>query len=233
MRRGPPAEILAELRVACLLASRQAGPEGRYVAPSPALPPRGRGRWLCFACHGGSLRFALLGRLRFACLAELLSPACGAFVGLLEWLRCARLALLNCSLRPAALLLVFLLGFARLAVAYLPSLACEDCIGPLAWLRCVRLALLTCPLRPAALSSVCLAGLAGAPPPLSLSFLAPIATLPCCAWSYGLLHRGCVAWRWNLVVGGARAGWLSGSGLSRLWRGGSRGRRGLCGRLGR
>gem|GEM_PF-5836341 len=60
MRRGPPAEILAELRFARLLESRLAGPEGRYVGPLPGPPPEGEGGGLRFAGPGGSLRFALL-----------------------------------------------------------------------------------------------------------------------------------------------------------------------------
>lgn len=87
MRRGPPGEILAELRFACLLESHLAGPEGRYVGPLPGPPPEGEGvrallrlpgrlASLCCsllwaglrlsgygrrcACPGGSLRFAAL-----------------------------------------------------------------------------------------------------------------------------------------------------------------------------
>lgn len=64
MRRGPPTGILAELRFACLQPSGWRAPGGRYVAPSPALPPRGREGWLCFACH-----FWLASLCLFACFA--------------------------------------------------------------------------------------------------------------------------------------------------------------------
>ncbi|CAB3826343.1 hypothetical protein LMG26842_01582 [Achromobacter dolens] len=61
MRRGPPSKILAELRVARSASLLLGGPRGAVCAPpSPALPPRGRGRRRCFACLGGSLRFAWL-----------------------------------------------------------------------------------------------------------------------------------------------------------------------------
>ncbi|CUR67635.1 hypothetical protein BN2877_30580 [Achromobacter xylosoxidans] len=60
MRRGPPSKILAELRVARSASLLLGGPEGLYVRPLPGPPPEGEGGRLCFACLGGSLRFALL-----------------------------------------------------------------------------------------------------------------------------------------------------------------------------
>ncbi len=64
MRRGPPSKILAELRVARSASLLLGGPRGAVCAPPPRpSPPRGRGRRRCFACLGGSLRFAWLARL--------------------------------------------------------------------------------------------------------------------------------------------------------------------------
>jgi len=60
MRRGPPAEILAELRFARSLASRLAGPGGQYVGPLPGPPPEGEGVGVLLRLPPfGSLRFAL------------------------------------------------------------------------------------------------------------------------------------------------------------------------------
>lgn len=126
MRRGPPSKILAELRVARSASLLLGGPRGAVCAPPPpALPPRGRERRRCFACLGGSLRFAWLARLL--------------------WLACFSLACLvwRCLALPwLALPLLCLARFALHGVARLcPGLPCPYfawlaplCLPRLLWL---------------------------------------------------------------------------------------------------
>ncbi len=107
MRRGPPTGILAELRFACLQPSGWRAPGGRYVAPSPALPPRGREGWLCFACHFWLASLCLFGLLRFAFLACCALPFWLAALCLFRLLRsllcCLRLISCGAILRSASL----------------------------------------------------------------------------------------------------------------------------------
>ena len=125
MRRGPPTGILAELRFACLLAFRLPGPGGRDVAPSPALPPGGRGFgallrspfWLASLCLAWMTlsRFASLARggLAALCLASLPVPR---FASLARGARCA----LPCFAAGAALRFACSGGLAALCLASLP-----------------------------------------------------------------------------------------------------------------
>lgn len=90
MRRGPPAEILAELRFACLLESRLAGPEGLYVRPLPSPPPEGEG-------VGTSLRLSLW--LASLCLAICAGLRLFPLPFYLPWVRLFALSGYVCSLR--------------------------------------------------------------------------------------------------------------------------------------
>ena len=139
MRRGPPAEILAELRFARSLESRQAGPEGQYVGPLPGPPPEGEG-------VGALLRLPL--RLASLCLAWLLCMGqflgAGALLRLPFWLASLCLApIRHCLARGALLRLPFWL--ASLCLAPIPH-----CLARGALLR-----------SPFWLASLCLALYAG------------------------------------------------------------------------
>lgn len=106
MRRGPPAEILAELRFARSLESRQAGPEGQYVGPLPGPPPEGEG-------VGALLRLPL--RLASLCLAWLLCMGQFLGAGALLRLPCSYPALLSAR------------GVASLALLARFALPCSLC----------------------------------------------------------------------------------------------------------
>ena len=176
MRRGPPAKILAELRVARSASLLLGGPRGAVCAPPPRPSPRG---------GGGEDVASLVLAARFALPGWL---GCFGSVAL-AWLGLPCLALPGSAL---ACLAFTLLGSLRFA-----------------WL---------CPGLPLLLYFAWLASLCLALPWLALLLL----RLACSALPASL------ALAWLALVGQGAA-----TGLSRRGRGGSRGRRGLCGRPGR